>query len=186
MPIIGITASSIQPSIFAGDYEPIATVSVGSGGSANIQFTSIPSGYQHLQIRGITRTTRNDASVDGLYVRANSDTGNNYSYHQLNGNGSSASSTAGTNASAMILTFQGVSALTTANIFTAWVIDILDYKDTNKYKTVRGIVSYDANGSGNVALGSGSWRNTNAITSLTLLAEGSFVQYTHAALYGIK
>ena len=45
----------INPFIFAagGDFESIATVTVGGGGAASIEFTSIPGTYQHLQIRGI-------------------------------------------------------------------------------------------------------------------------------------
>lgn len=33
------------------DYDSIATTTVGAGGAASITFSSIPSTYQHLQIR---------------------------------------------------------------------------------------------------------------------------------------
>jgi hypothetical protein len=46
--ILGIIASS-KLTAAAGDFESIATVTVGSGGSAVISFTSIPSTYAHLQ-----------------------------------------------------------------------------------------------------------------------------------------
>ena len=76
---------------------------------------------------------------------------------------------------------------TAASTFTAGVIDILDYANTNKYKTLRTLNGGDANGSGNIQIESGSWRNTAAITSITLTHNGSgFTQYSSFALYGIK
>jgi hypothetical protein len=65
-------------------------------------------------------------------------------------------------------------------------LDILDYKDTNKYKTVRDLSGLDANGSGGVEFGSGLWMNTAAINTLKVYAIGNLVQYTQFALYGVK
>ena len=39
-------------------YESIATVTVGAGGTSTITFSSIPTGYTHLQIRGIAQIGR--------------------------------------------------------------------------------------------------------------------------------
>ena len=87
MPILGIIAASFQEAV-PNSYESIETVTVGSGGSATVSFTSIPATYTHLQIRGIARTATNVS----LGLQFNSDTGSNYSRHFLNGNGSSAAS----------------------------------------------------------------------------------------------
>ena len=38
-----------------GDYESIATVSVGAGGTSAVEFTTIAGTYSHLQIRGIAK-----------------------------------------------------------------------------------------------------------------------------------
>ena len=46
----------------AGDFESIATVTVGSGGASSIEFTSIPGTYQHLQVRGLLRQSSSSAS----------------------------------------------------------------------------------------------------------------------------
>ena len=54
-----------------GDYQSIATTTVGAGGAASISFTSIPATYQHLQIRAIGRSS--NTVEDSLY-RFNSDT----------------------------------------------------------------------------------------------------------------
>ena len=71
-------------------FESIATVTVGSGGSSSISFSSIPSTYKHLQVRCIARSSRTQNSGYGV-IRFNSDTGTNYSYHSLAGDGASAS-----------------------------------------------------------------------------------------------
>jgi hypothetical protein len=74
-----------------------------------------------------------------------------------------------------------------ADAFGAGVVDILDYKDTNKYKTVRNLTGVDMNGMGELGLISGLWRNTNAITSILFYPPANNIaQYSHFALYGIK
>ena len=67
------------------------------------------------------------------------------------------------------------------------VADILDFNSTNKYKTVRGLGGYDGNDTnGIVTFRSGAWMNTAAVTSITLLPNSSFAQYSSFALYGVK
>lgn len=183
--IAGTLSVGVTPSTTS--YESIATVTVGSGGAANVEFTSIPSGFEHLQIRAIARSTR--ASVDNVFVnmQINSDTGANYSYHDLYGDGSTVAAGAITSVTQNYI--QRITASTAAaSIFGTFVIDILDYKNTNKYKTLKSLGGFDLNGSGQIYLVSGSWRNTNAITSLkfTSQATGDFAQYSRFALYGIK
>jgi len=75
---------------------------------------------------------------------------------------------------------------TDANIRGGFIVDILDYANTNKYKTVRSLNGNDANGSGSMNLSSNVWLSTAAITSLTLSSSSDFRQYSSFALYGIK
>jgi hypothetical protein len=190
--ILGILDSGGAAAGAANSYESISTVTVGSGGAANIEFTSIPATYSHLQIRGIVKS--NDTADDRQPVRAifNSDTGNNFSRHLLFGNGSSATSDDGTSTTARL----GASVISNfgsyANMFTAYVIDILDYADTNKYKTVKVLGGFNTNDAtasnfSQIALGSFAWLNTAAITSIKLQPfTNNFVQYSQFALYGIK
>ena len=188
MPILGITASGITGStISTTSYQSIATVTVGSGGSANITFSSIPSTYTHLQIRGSSKSTRVGAGQENIYFSLNGDTGgNNYSNHGLQGNGSSTSGFAGVNAPGNGVIFS-YTANSETDILGAQIIDILDYANTNKYKTLRGLSGFDSNGAGFILFSSALWRNTNAITSINLLpSSGVFAQYTQFALYGIK
>jgi len=177
--IPGLISLGVAPS--TNSYESIATVTVGSGGSSEINFTSIPATYTHLQIRGISNHSTSGAS--SLFCRFNSDSASNYSAHYLQGSGSSVA------AGAILTTYMYIgTGYGDANIYHGAVIDILDYKDTNKYKTIRTLCGYDANGSGYVELTSGNWRSTSAVSSITLYYEGgrSMDQYTQFALYGIK
>ncbi len=166
------------------DFESISTTTVGAGGVSSITFSSIPSTYTHLQIRGFNKDTTVISGTQVLSVQFNGDTAANYSFHRLTGNGSAASSAAGTSTT---LFYTGTTIANVANTFGAFVLDILDYKDTNKYKTARSLDGSDANGSGEISLRSGSWRNTAAITSITLTPTGTGIaQYSSFALYGIK
>ena len=166
-----------------GDYESLATVTAPAGGSVSIDFTSISSAYSHLQLRGITR---NETTNNTFRLRFNSDSGLNYSRHYLYGDGSSALAAAGSSQTSI---GTGVIATSSngANIFSAFVIDILDYKNTSKYKTMRSLGGFDANGSGTVGLFSGVWLSTAAITSISLFSDsGDQNQYSSFALYGVK
>ena len=184
-PILGIIASSFAASTTS--YESIATTTVGGGGSSTITFSSIPSTYKHLQIRAIGRTDR--ASLFGDYGKLtfNSDSGANYSDHQLQGDGSTVTAAAATSAN-FIRINRFAAATATANAFGALTIDILDYADTNKYKTLRNLGGIDSNGSGDIFFISGSWRSTTAVSSISIAVGGGtvFNQYSQFALYGIK
>lgn len=175
---LGIYASSITGGLSTSSYESISTTTVGSGGATDITFSSIPSTYKHLQIRGIMRMSSN---ADGPTMRFNNDTTtSNYRMHYLQGNGSAAS--AGTIANNF---YDPITMPNGANIFGGFVIDILDYTDTNKYTTIRTLEGFDANGSGYVTFTSGLWMSTSAITSIKM-AGTTIQQYSQAALYGIK
>jgi hypothetical protein len=170
-------------------FESIATVTVGSGGATSAEFTSIPGTYKHLQIRLLARDTRN-ASGDNFSIQFNSDTNaaNYVSYHWILGDGSTVS--AGVVAGGVqgqIVIGEVSTAQTSANIFSAGVFDILDYANTNKYKTVRNLNGLDKNGSGALTFSSGLWMSTNAITNIKIFGNnGNWAQYSHFALYGIK
>ena len=172
-----------------GKYESISTTTVGAGGASSISFTSIPNTYTHLQIRGIGRTA--DGSTGGnlaTYIRFNSDSGNNYSFHQLWGNGTSASSSSGTTQNLIYTIYAGPRQNDLASTFSGQIIDILDYANTNKYKTVRTLGGHDMNNTTaqRVAITSGLWQSTSAITRIDVYLESTMAQYTQFALYGIK
>jgi hypothetical protein len=188
MPILGVIASQISGRLFApsGAYDSIATVTVGAGGANTVSFTSIPSTYKHLQIRMFARDSRT-STLNNASFQINGDTATNYAAHALYADGTSVSSFgAPTQNLAYVGTFP--SASTTASVFGVSVTDVLDYTNTNKYKTFKALTGFDSNGAGSARLFSGLWMSTSAITSITFKPEGSgdFVQYSHFALYGIK
>jgi hypothetical protein len=187
MPILGILASAITGNLVTTAYESIATVSVGSGGVSDVTFSSIPSTYTHLQVRLIGRTNRSDQNGDFFKTTLNSDTGSNYSWHFMRGNGSGTTATAGASDNMMEVN-RIPGSLITASIFGGIVIDILDYKNTNKYTTIRALGGFDGNGSGEIFVNSGLWQNTAAVTSITFTNSGgrTIQQYSSFALYGIK
>ena len=168
-------------------YASIATVTVGSGGATNVTFSSIPSTYTHLQIRAIVRDA--GSSQNGFWLRFNGDsTSGNYYWHELYGTGSSALAYA---EAPSTVNFGGVMpySANASQIMGAAIIDILDYSNTNKAKTIRSLAGYDANGSGNIALLSGAWNNSNAAITSILLQDSAginFSQYSSFALYGVK
>ena len=183
-PILGIIASSKFAAV--GDFESIATVTVGSGGAATITFSSIPATYTHLQIRIINR---GETTLARTSIRFNGDSGTNYTQHIIGADGATVYAFSGTSQTYSEIGVTPDSGAT-ANAYASFIVDILDYSNSNKNKTIRTLSGYDANGSGWIALNSGLWINSNAITSITLQAggigSGDFNQYSHFALYGIK
>ena len=171
-------------------YESIQTITVGAGGSASASFTSIPATYTHLQLRWIGRASQANTGL-GVYMRINNNTGSNYARHWLRGNGSAAS--AATSASTTEISLGGVPGSSSpSGMFGAGIIDILDYTNTNKYKTIRSMQGTNQNTTAddNMFFVSGfMFANTNAVTQIDVIADSGgvgFVEYSSFALYGLK
>jgi hypothetical protein len=188
MPILGIVAASQQSAfVITTAYNPISTVTVGSGGAASVTFSSIPATYTHLQIRGIAQSTRTGANRSDLLITFNSSS-TGYAFHYFQGNGSAASAFGVGSQTYGTVVSNSVPAQDYTSQFGAVVIDILDYTNTNKNTTLRGLGGTDNNGAGAISLGSTLWNNTAAISTVTLTIDGAynFTQYSQFALYGIK
>lgn len=183
--ISGILSPQVAPSTLS--YESIATYTL-STSSADITFSVIPATYTHLQIRFIARTARASFQDDNMALQINADTGANYAYHQLSGDGANATAAAVTT-NTDIRVGRITAATATSGNFGTGIIDILDYADTNKYRTVRTLSANEFNGSGTITLFSGLYQSTTAVSSIRLFSQtgaNSFVQYSSFALYGIK
>jgi len=190
MPILGTVASQFSGKSF-GSYESIASVTA-SGGETVLSFTSIPGTYSSLQIRSIAKDSYivGTGEATDTTLTFNSDTGANYRYHQIRGNGTAAATlapgSATSNMAAVITTVFG----SATSIFGVSIVDILDYASTTKYKTVRGFSGGDLNSgttTSNLRLGSGLWMSTSAITSIEIQAAVvGFAAGSTFALYGIK
>jgi hypothetical protein len=182
MAVVSIKNKTKSGSLLVGNeafypdaFESIATVTVGSGGSASAEFTSIPSTYAHLQIRFFVADT---STNHNFLLTTNSSSATRG--HQLMGDGATATSD-GSWTSGIIY-----SQRTNTGQFVG-VVDILDYANTNKNKTVRCLAGGDKNGAGRVNLTSNFRDSTTAISSLSFaFSTGNIPQYSHFALYGIK
>lgn len=164
-----------------GSMYPLGVVTLASNQTV-ITFENIPQTYTHLQLRVMARSSVSDWAN----IKFNNDgTSGNYRWHYLTGTGTAASSSSNTGNSLGVLSFLGNSS----NPSNA-VIDILDYKSTNKNKTVRCLGGYDGNGNGQVSLISNMYfpGTIAAITriDLQLGASGSFQTNSSFALYGIQ
>ena len=169
----GLYGTGVPP--VTSSYESIATYTVGSGGVASVEFTAIPSGFKHLQLRAIARANYSGTGggIENYFQLGNGsiDTGANYTYHYLLGNGTAASAAGSASRSDGLLSW---SSRTSDTAFAGYVTDILDYADTNKYKTTRSLAGLDSNTVGGaLQLASGSWRNTAAISTITLIQTGA-------------
>lgn len=170
----------------AGDYELIETVIVSGASTSSVVFSSLgdySSTYKHLQLRAVVRSA--SAGANNIFMRLNGDTGNNYTAHQLFGNGSSVSSgRAGeTNTFYTGLTNTGGEV---ANAFAPTVIDFLDVYAT-KNKTVRTLTGTIGSELTGVTLRSGLYMSTASLTSITCNAQsGVYAAGSRFSLYGVK
>lgn len=158
-------------------YEPIATTTLGSAAST-ITFSSIPSTFTDLRI--VMIGTAQSASFLAGLVRFNSDTGSNYSYTWMYGDGSAAGSGRASNQTTInLINWTSINS-TTPGLLT---FDVLSYAGSTN-KTILGTGSNDQNGSGSVERVVGLWRSTSAINTITL--SNAFGTGFTATLYGIK
>jgi len=196
---LSIKTGTISRSMLAGNppfiptsFESIATAT-GTGSSRTITFSSIPSTYKHLQLRWIAKDTFGPgfAGAYAISLQFNSDASNIYSCHRMI-NDPTLSAYAQQNQSA-IVNIYGITLTETYlnNIMGAGIIDIHDYSSTTKNKTIKSFTGVNTNSTtvdqtGAASLASGSWRNTNAITSITISsAITAFTTTSQFALYGI-
>jgi len=172
-----------------GTYELIES-NILTGTQSSIVFSNLgtySSTYKHLQLRVTGRSTTSFGNEnDSFFIRLNADTGSNYSFHQLFGNGSSVGSGAATSqtyAALLMMASNGAGA----SIFGAGVVDILDAYSTSKNKTMRSFTGVYVNTQRFTMIRSSAWLSTSSITSITVASiDGSMVAGTRLSLYGVK
>ena len=108
----------------AATYSPIATYTVSGSAVASYTFSSIPSTYTDLVLRISARTSVTGQTFDNIEIQFNNDSATNYSYIRLRGSGSAASSSIGSNTSAINAFAASNSADSTANTFSNWELYI--------------------------------------------------------------
>jgi hypothetical protein len=167
----------------ANTYNLISSVSVGSGGTSTITFSSIPQTYTDLVFLITARNS--NSNYGGFFIKFNGSTAySNVSAKRLLGNGSSASS----NGSTEILWTQSDFP---ANIFATSQMYIPNYTSSNsKSASIEGVVENTAS-DGRQILTAWLWSQSAAVTQVefgtfdTGFAD-KFVQYSKIYLYGIS
>jgi hypothetical protein len=139
-------------------YDLIAS-NVLSSTSTSVSFSSIGSGYRDLVV--VCQTTSDSVQMN---LRFNSDSGANYNRIIAQGDGTTASSTSSTNATALVL---GGDASNQPSNPMLTIIQIMDYAQTDKHKTVLIRANQSATG---VSMTAGRWASTSAITEVILLS----------------
>ena len=163
-------------------YEPIASQTLGSDG-ASVTFSSVSGAYTDLILVANCSTSR--GSQDGFGCQLNGETGGStttkYSVTRLTGDGSSAASVRQSTQAAIY--WGACSGSSTERSVIVW--HFMSYANTSVNKTA---LIAGAFASGQVARSVGLWRDTAAITSITVFPEvgPNFRSGSTFSLYGIK
>jgi hypothetical protein len=156
--------------------------------AASVTFSGLDaySDYKHLQMR-ILLSSSSTAADTVLEMRLNSDNGNNYSWHSIRGNGTSVTSEAALSyPSDYMMVLRGSR---TADVYSAAIVDILDFASSSKNKTARSLTAGRGAGLTYIQLQSGLWIDTSPITSINFdPANPSYIfgSGSRFSLYGIK
>jgi len=168
----------------AKTYEPIATTTLGSA-QASYTFSSIPSTYTDLII--VASIKADSTTIATPALRFNGDTTSNYSATWLYGNGSTASSSRGSNAT-YLYTGDYVAGVESTN-FATFISHIFNYANTTTYKTVLSRNNQINSADGETGATVGLWRKTPEAISTILYTSTNGANYAAGStftLYGIK
>lgn len=162
-------------------YQAIATVTVGSGGAADIEFTNIPGTYTDLCIALSLRYSY-ATGWDNSKIEFNSSS-SNLSSRGIYGNNTTVGN--GNWPSAIYLFQPGSSA--TSSTFGNCLVYIPNYTSSKNKSVSVDYVSENNSTDGILGITSGLWSNTAAITSVKFTpVSNNYVQHSTATLYGIK
>ena len=162
----------------------IQTVTVGSGGAASIEFTSIPATYTDLVLVTSLRSNRASPDTeDSAKIELNSLT-TNFSWRRLRGDGANVNSGSGTDN--LLIQNQNAGG-TTSNTFSNAQVYFPNYTSAaNKSISVDSVNENNATTAWALILAA-LWSNTSSITSIAIKPNvgTAWVQYSSASLYGI-
>jgi hypothetical protein len=164
--------------------QPIYSQTVGSGGASSITFNNIPQYQGDLVLQITSRDSRTSATVSDVFISFNGDfTSSNYSRQVISSNTNTTAGAAYSTGSGFGF---GSNDACTAGVFGTCSVYIPSY--TSGLRKV--LISEGANE--NVATSTyivgnmGIWRNTSAITSMTISPfTGPFLQHSNFTLYAV-
>ena len=163
-------------------YELIETVTLTSAASS-IEFTSIPQDGVDLLLK---YSLRKDGTFEASYLQFNSDTGSNYNFIRLYGNGSSAASTSGASQTFMLIGSNSIST-DTSNTFGNGGLVVSNYTGNTNKSVSSDSVSENNSTTAYQYLVAGSYSTSSAISSLKIVpVSGNYVAGSTASLYKIS
>jgi len=178
----------------ANTYTLIQSITVGSGGAANMTFSSIPSTYTDLKIVGSTRIVGNGEGSNPPISRGEitfNGSGGTYSVCMMYGlpnQSPTTNSAGGSGGSRSFYAGSSVGNLAAASIFSNFEIYIPSYTSSLAKVILINDVTENFEVATTEDICAISWSGTSAITSIKLNDYGNsnYAQYSTASLYGIK
>lgn len=170
----------------AATYKLIETVTVGSGGSAGVTFSSIPQAYTDIVLLTSFRLT--SAGIEAVNFTFNSSTGANYNWRYAQGaGGAGITAGSGVNQTGFTEAMLTDGNTSTSNAFSNSMLYIANYSSTSVNKSFYiDDVEEENSTTAYMRLTAGSWAQTAAISSIQITASSNFAQYSSASLYGIS
>ena len=156
-------------------YDLLDSVTLSSSASS-VTFSSIDQSYRDLVL--VVEGSSTSGFARGMGAQFNNDTGSNYNYVSMTGDGSSASSSSVSNNSSIgvfgRLAASGGKAIN--------IIQIMDYSATDKHKSCLSRTNNAASDTNAVA---SRWASNSAITEIDLLPGSSLESGSTFYLYGV-
>jgi hypothetical protein len=143
-----------------------------------------------LQIRGVSRSGSSSNPTDNILITYNNQTGNVYATHGIEGDGANARFVVAAATNGCYPFMPGASS--TAFTVGAYIIDILEYTNPNKNKTIRSVGGWTdpatATGGQNYGVIGNNSGMQGVLAPVTQIQIGAYVNFstlTSFALYGI-
>ena len=183
--LLGILQSQAAAAGGAGEYDLLETVELTT--TTTVSFTGLDSytDYKHLQLRFTSGKANGSGSNPTMYLRFNGDSGANYAWHNIGGNGSSVTGDGAYSGQTYLRLNDAIGGDSANGIFSAAVVDILDFSSTTKNTTLRALHGCVNASEKDIFLTSGLWNSTSAVTSIEQYVSDQSAG-SRFSLYGIK
>lgn len=187
MPLgLGFFATAGAGGALANSFDLLETTILGSS-TSTVTFSNLNtySDYKHLQFRIVTRATDSAGSTGFLNIRINGVTTSTYGSHTMNGRADAVRSAGNGSWNSILNNVTIPLGNTSSNAFSATVIDILDFNNSNKKPTIRTFSGVAISEDPYVVFTSGMLDSQAAMNSISFFG-WSMAANTRFSLYGIK
>jgi hypothetical protein len=186
--LLGILNSQAAAAGGAGAYELIDTIEVTGASTQTVSFSSIPSNFKHLEIRGVVASSKSSQD-DVMMIRLNGSTSYIYTWSWMAREVTTFSGTHSASRNYARIN-KIVAASNGTNFFSPLLMSITDYANTSKNTTMK--IRHGNNfssGAGDNYLSSSVWQSTDAVSSIEFslaLSGYYFTAGSRLSLIGIR